>query len=203
MSLGVNKQGQLQTNSIEEYIYEPDGSKWFHVFHHNNPSINLFSSSDTFSTGVYKSKDIWFNFNICNKITSNWEILLMQYTTPFSDLKKYRWIQTANPLTATYADVAAASITKNSSNGYATAASSYGGIYLKNSRAYLLANNGNSSNWYGAIGSWTGYQGGIPGYNGATITTGGIDIYVRIDNLNITANVSRLQMANTFEFYEY
>lgn len=73
----ILKTGQFIDNNINEIHIEPDGSKWVHILHHNNPSKNLFSSDDNFINGVYKNENLWFNFQICNKITSNWEILVM------------------------------------------------------------------------------------------------------------------------------
>lgn len=204
MNLNIKEDGTLSTSNIEEYIYEPDGSKWQHVFHHVNPASIVFTSTDTFSTGVYKDNDRWFNFNICNKINSNWEILLIQQATFNSELQKYRWIQSSNPLTATYADVAAAAITKNTS-GYNTSGSGYGGIYNNSDggKAYLIANNGNNGNWWGAIGSWSRFNGGIPGYSSVVITTGSLDVYIRVDNIPMYANISALNMTQAQSFYEY
>ena len=106
---------------------------------------------------------------------------------------KIRWIQQYNPMTATYANVAAANITKIT-DGYGTTPSSYGGLhkrtYNNGNNTSLCANNGTESNWYGAVGSWTVYQSGIPGWfsGTATVTTTGFnDMYLRIDNVTFSA----------------
>ena len=91
MAYNISKTGQLVVPEIEEYIYEPDGSIWQHVFHHNNPPKNLFSSTDSFATGVYKNSDAWFNFNVCNKLSS-WEIMIMQKQSYDSVIRKCRWV---------------------------------------------------------------------------------------------------------------
>lgn len=200
MSLNINKQGQFLETNLNEYHIEPDGSIWEHVFHHNNPANNKFASSDTFASGVYKNANAWFNFQICNELTS-WEILLIQNKENYSPIQKFRWIQQANPLTATYNDVTADSITRISTTGYTTC--SWGGLYKKNSSTYLCANNGNSSNWWGAIGAWGSYQGGIPCWNGITPITGCVDVYIRVDNIirNAKFYKNKLQICNNF--YEY
>jgi hypothetical protein len=42
-----------------------------------------------------------------------------------------------------------------------------------------IANNTNG-NWYGGIGAAAAFNGGIPGYPNTTVTTGYIDLYVRV-----------------------
>ena len=104
---------------------------------------------------------------------------------------KRRWIQYTSPMSATFNDVAAQNIVKITTEGYVAGQSAWGGLYAKKSGAYLTANNGNSGNWWGAVGSYSVYQGGIPGWSptGAITTTGYNDLYFRIDD---HPNVSRL-----------
>ena len=78
MALEITNTGQFKNSNLNEYLVEPDGSVWEHVFHHNNPASNLFASTDSFTTGVYKSKDAWFNFQVCNSLSSSWEFLIIQ-----------------------------------------------------------------------------------------------------------------------------
>ena len=75
--LEINKNGFLIANSINEYHIEPDGTIWERIFHHSNPANNLFTSSDTFTTGVYKNENSWFNFSICN-ILNTYELMVIQ-----------------------------------------------------------------------------------------------------------------------------
>lgn len=202
MSIQITKTGQFTNSNINEYHIEPDGSKWEHIFHHNNPASNLFASTDDFANGVYKSTDLWFNFQICNILTT-WEILVIQAAESYSIPIKLRWVQTQNPLATTFANVAAANITKNTSSGYTSF--SHGGLVRGNAsgNTYLTVNNGTSGNWWGATGSFTAYQGGIPGFNGVVPKTGYIDIYVRVDSISTNAKFykTNLQMMNNF--YEY
>ena len=109
-------------------------------------------------------------------------------------------------MTATYAQVAAANVTKITGNGYSSYTSSWGGLYAKKSSAYLTTNNGNSGNWWGAVGSYSVYNNGIPGWgpSGTITTTGFNDLYVRIDNVaisnfsNVKSTKNNLWLAHEF-----
>ena len=162
-------------------IQEPDGSVWLQIFHHNNPANSFFTSTDTFAIGVYRDSDRWFNLNACNVFTK-WEFLAKQRLTNTSTEIKYRWIQSANPMICAFGDVDAADITQVTTTGYTTMGSTQGGIYKKNGATYISQNNGTSSSWWGAIGAWQQHQGGIPAMNGQVVTTGYLDVYIRIDN---------------------
>ena len=195
MNTSITKSGIINLSAISEtfvcpfdpnFYTEPDGSIWIRIFHHNDPADYLFASTDTFTTNVYKDSNRWFYVSLCNKITNNiYELMIKQKVAYNSNEVKYRWIQTKNPMTATYAETTTANVTINNSDGYSTY-TNYGGIYLKNTNAYLVANNGISSNWFGATGSWshTGSTGGSPGYANEVITTGYMDLYLRVDNQN-------------------
>ena len=164
----------------KQLYIEPDESCWIRIFHHANCDTKLFASSDTFTTSVYKDADRWFNVSLCNKV-NKWELMVKSMPTTGGTETKYRWIQTKNPMTAAYADVAAASVTKVTGNGYA--AYGWGGLYHIGSSTYLATNNGTNGNWWGAVGAWAHHQNGIPGWT-TVITTGYEDVYLRIDNLD-------------------
>lgn len=174
-------------NEYDKNFYiEPDGSTWIRLVHHNNPASNLFSSTDSFTTSVYKNDDLWFNMALCNQLSGTWEILLAQKLTSSSTESKFRWVQTVNPMNATYDDVTPSKVTFNTTTGYTTPGSTWGGMRRHNDSAYLVCDYNNSSLWFGAIGAWTTYKGGIPAYGSeSAITTGYIDVYVRVDNAHI------------------
>lgn len=182
--LDINKNGTASCNLLLEYIQEPDGSIWEPIFYHNNPSVNLFSSTDSFSTGVIKSPDMFFNFNVCKELTS-WEFIYKQRTVANGTYNKYRWKQNKSPFTATYNDVKPSAVTRITTGGYIDGG--YGGLYILNSSTYMVVANASNGNWFGASGCWNAYQGGIPGYPNTTVTTGDISIFVRIDGTNLTA----------------
>lgn len=172
-------------NPYDKDIYaEPDGSLWIRIFHHNNPGSGVFATTDTFDSLVYKDENKWFNVAMCNQVNS-WELMIKQKATPSSTETKYRWVQTVNPMNATYAQVAQANITRNTSSGYSTYGT-YGGLYHKinDSKTYIACNDGSSaSNYWCALGSFTIYQSGIPGYAQVVVTTGYVDLYLRVDTV--------------------
>ncbi len=186
MNVSFNKTGIITSDIFEKLrnpfdptvYYEPDGSAWIRVTHQNNPATNLFSSTDTFITSVYKDDNRWFYLSLCD-LVSTWELMVKQMQTSGGTEEKYRWIQSVNPMEAVFADVASENVTKITTSGYTS--STYGGAYKKKSNAYIACNNGNSGNWWGAIGSWSTHQSGIPGYNGKVITSGYLDVYLRIN----------------------
>ena len=200
MSLSITKLGQFYDSKICEYHIEPDGTIWEPIFFHNNPSQNLFVSTDDFANGIYKNGNLFFNFTRCNELTS-WEILVIQATEKNSIPIKLRWVQTQNPLGTTFANVAAAKITKNTSTGYTNF--SHGGLVRGNAsgNTYLTVNNGTSGNWWGATGSFTPYQGGIPGFNGIVVKTGYIKAFIRVVDNNARFYKNNIQINNNF--YEY
>ena len=205
----LTKTGIWQADQFSEFLISPhdntikiesDGSLWIHIFHHNNPASNLFASTDNFANALYKSENAWFDFSLCNH-ADKWEFLVVQAATAGAAESKVRWSQPINPMTAVYGDVDNADVTYTTGSGYST--SSWGGLYKKNSSAYLVANNGNSGNWWGATGSWSLHNSGIPAFLGQVVTTGYYDIYLRIDNLaNTKATITKGSAITENQLYE-
>lgn len=159
---------------------ESDGSKWLHLVHHNNPaSSGLFSSSDSFATGVYKSADKWYDAELAIARAQSYEFMVKQKTTSDATEVKYRWIQNVSPLTATYNDVIKTKVTRITSSGYTDGG--FGGLWRMNSSARMVIANDTSSNWYGACGSWTEWSSQLPGYPNTAISSGYFDLYMRIN----------------------
>ena len=193
MNVSFKKTGSVVSN-IQELmlnpIYEPDNSMWIQIAHHNNPASYLFSSTDTFETSVYTDSNRWFHVSLCNLVTT-WELMIIQAPLATDTAEKYRWIQTVNPMIATFSQVALANITRVTTSGYTTASGNYAGLYKDTgNRSYIICNNGTSGNYWGDFGGWTVYQGGIPGYSHNVITTGYIDLYLRIDNTDLPKKIS-------------
>lgn len=192
MNVSFKKTGAVASN-IQELmlnpIYEPDNSMWIQIAHHNNPASYLFSSTDTFETCVYTDQNRWFHVSLCNLVTT-WELMIIQAPLATDTIEKYRWIQAVNPMIATYEDVALANIIRVTTSGYTTPGGNYAGIYKRNTSSYLVCNNGYSGHWFGAIGSWSVHNSGTPGYNGKTITSGYMKLYLRIDNTDLIKKFS-------------
>lgn len=184
--------------SYDTTVYtESDGSKWIRLVHHNNPASNgVFSSSDTFATGVYKDSNRWYDAEPALARAQTYEFMVKQKTTSDASEVKYRWIQNVNPLTAVYTDVTKTKVTRITTSGYTDGG--LGGIYKYsntngNSYTRLAIANDSTSNWFGAFGSWETYQGGIPGYPNTAITSGYMDLYLRI---NVMGELDRSGMGN-------
>jgi hypothetical protein len=212
MGVSIKKQGMVKASAFSEtfvnpldthFYEEPDKSIWIRLVHHNNPASLKFASSNTFASSVYIDADRWFYASIVNAITNNtYEFMIKQQATLDGSVAKFRWIQTVNPFTGTFEDVDAVDVTKITTAGYSTS-SSYGGIYKLNSNTYFVANNSYKGNWFGALGCWGTWNNGIPGYAGVAITTGFIDLYLRIDNqTNNIASIFKNSIKSS-EFIEF
>lgn len=176
----LNNNTMILTKYDKEIYTEPDSSQWLHIARHNSPGTSgYFTSDSSFETGVYLDENRWYDVSIIN-LLNNFEFMVKQKTTSNATETKYRWVQTKNPLLAVYNDVKPTSVTRITTSGYTDG--TFGGLWKMNSNTRLCIANTSASNWYGAIGCWTAYQNGIPGYPNTTITTGYIDLYVRIDN---------------------
>ena len=171
-----------------DHTFYTEGSytNWVRIFHHANPAYGRFASTDPFTSKVNIDENRWFHISLCNYFSDSFELMVRQKDTPSSTEVKYRWVQTVNPMVATFNETVAANITRNTASGYSTA--SYGGLYKKNSNTYLAGNNGTESNWMGAVGSWTAWSTGIPGFYSGPISTGYMDVYLRLDNKDMKLN---------------
>ena len=172
----------LNLVKYDKNIYtESDGSKWVRIFHHNNPASKLFSNTDTWAFGVYKDEDRWFDIYPIVQNLTTFEFMVKQKTTSAATEIKYRWIQNKNPLVATYNDVKPDAVTRITTSGYTNG--NQGGLWRSgHANTHMVIANSNSGNWYGATGCWVAYQGGIPGYPNTVITTGYIDLYIKISD---------------------
>lgn len=182
---GVFETFHLFENGIELLHYdktiytEPDGSKWIHVTHHNNPANGVFGSTGTWKSGYYIDTNRWYDLEQAIQIMPIYEFMLKQKTTSDATETKWRWTQTIDPMTATWTTVQPGTVTFNTSSGYSS--SSYGGLYYRNdNNQRMCIANASNGNWYGGIGVWAAYQGGIPGYPNTTVTSGYVDLYLRI-----------------------
>lgn len=213
--ISIKKNGVMKSTQFCELIeftklkydtniyIEPDSSEWIRIFHHNNPANGLFDEADDFKNSIYLDENRWFNMEVCNTINT-WEIMVKQKATNTSTEQKFRWIQTVNPMIATYSDVGYDNITKINTDGYVNLPSTYGGLYKKNVTSYLLVNNSIQSNTWGRVGAFVEYQGGIAGWNKVVVTTGYLDVYLRINNQskNTISKIYKNQQILANEFIE-
>lgn len=210
--MSITKKGQLVQTQLNEYIIEPDGAIFKKIYYHNNPSVYSFSSTDSFTEGIY-TENTYFDFKICNEL-STWELILMQQRMSSNEvginniIRKWRIIQPANPLTATFDQTKLSNCTRIT-NGYSDSwTGNYAGLYLINSsNTYLAQNNGSSGNWQGATGCKVKYTSGgitgLPGYNAYMVGDGFQAAYIRVDSIINYANIDKLNIATATELYEY
>ena len=172
----------LNLVKYDKNIYtESDGSKWIRIFHHNNPASKLFAKTDIWASGVYKDEDRWFDIYPIVQSLTTFEFMVKQKQTSSATEVKYRWIQNKSPLTATYNDVKPDAVTRITTSGYTNG--NQGGLWRSgHANTHMVIANSNSGNWYGATGCWVAYNGGIPGYPNTVITTGYIDLYIKISD---------------------
>jgi hypothetical protein len=189
----ITKQGLIETDGIYENGYqsilqydkniytEPDGSTWVHVFHHNNPSGGRFTNSTAdWSDGVYIDANRWYDVEKMLYNLVKYEFMVKQKTTSDATENKWRWVQNINPMDATWATVGTDACVYNTSSGYATSSYKKGMYIFKTSDLHMCIANNTNGNWYGGIGAAAAFNGGIPGYPNTTVTTGYIDLYVRV-----------------------
>ena len=154
-----------------------DGSVFLQIMHHNNPASNLFTTNNCW---FYNDKNNLFSNLImlknCTwiKNLTTFEFLACEKLESSSTENQIRWSQTSNPaLTST-------------ATGYTLISGSPG-------RTVSLMNKGtngamhNGATWWCCCGSYTAYQGGIPGFCGV-VKSGYIDLYIRIPDEMMKGN---------------
>lgn len=188
-SISVHEISELSCR-FDSHIYsEPDMTMWIRVAHQANPAstANLFASTDAFSTYVYKNENAWFDVAaFANSSFSWWELMIKQKGTATGTEDIYRWQQEYNPMIATYDQTGSSNVYRYPSGSRYTMHESYYGLHKHGTNTYLCANNGNSGHWWGAIGAWAQHNSGIPGWGATLVTTGYIDLYIRVNCVGMT-----------------
>lgn len=165
----IYKNGIIEHDLYSEPIQLEDGSLWVPICVHNiNGGNNMFATTDDFSIPVYHSHDLWANFPNIDLISrpenGYYEFLVKQQIEIDGAWSTYRFKQTVNPLTATWATAGPNSGNFTWISGYNGTA--YGGMYKMSSPTatsgnYMCFTNSSSGNWFGC-GCKQVYQGGIP-----------------------------------------
>jgi hypothetical protein len=164
-----------------------DGSIWLHVLHHENPASNMFTENNcwNYDNGSTLYSALWLLQNDVWKYDGKYELLACEKLTSSSSEVQYRWTQTSNPATTSTAT----------------------GFQLLSGTANKLtdglANEGThgcfdiaGSNWWCCCGAYSQYQSGVPGFGG-TVTSGSIDLYIRI-----TQDIFKNPESDLFSIYE-
>lgn len=146
-----------------------DGSCWARILHHNNKGGTVLFTEDNAIN--YQSTDLYsrlYALEAYRNIDGKFEFMAIQ---PDLDANKiYRWKQSSNP------------IIDSTIAGYENITNGQGGL-VKCSGATYCAVSSTTNNWWCAVGCYSVYQGGIPGF-GSNVVTGTLDLYVRIPSLD-------------------
>lgn len=202
--INIKKSGIVSCNRFCEIpvyfdsnIYiEPDGSKWVRIFHHNNPTLYKFASTNPWTTPFYIDENRWWNICLLSNpslVFPNYELMVKQ--KPIAGMAEtiYRWAQPTNPMTGDFNSTVYTNINTNFDTSRYKKPK--GGIYTHNSNARIVMNNGSNGSWFGAIGCWTAWEGGIPGFyeygvtSGVPVSTGYIDLFIRVESVTTTSDV--------------
>jgi len=167
---GVVETGLIVEGQANKFKALSDGSIWVQLLHHNNPASNLFTASNCWNydngTNLYSALFLLKNGDFKNS-QGQYEFLACEKLTSASTETLFRWKQTSNP----------------SVSSTITGFSAISGSSFYNYRGLLTNGNygcmHNGSTWWGCCGSYTPYQGGIPGFSNI-ITSGYLDLYVRV-----------------------
>lgn len=193
----VTKEGIVRATILNELVTAPDGAKFLKIMHHDNQGgTNMFVKADMGTLGkdfYYKNEDCWSAFGLIDTVNhgTNYEFMIYQYPTRDSTagIQKFRFVQSVNPYNTTTSPAA----TYNT-DGYNS--SSYGGIYLRNGSDALFIG---AATWWGALGTFTKFGTGLPGWNGQQIA-GLTELFIRVyDDNNIKIFPSMLNVGELKE----
>ena len=175
----VLKTGLSKTNSFIEINDKikilSDGSAFIQILHHNAPSSNLFNSVNCWLNNTSNLYSLTISLKTIFKNLSNYEFLVCEKLESSSSESQIRWRQTSNPALS------------STLSGYTLISGSAPyGAGLMNKGNYGCFHNGNT--WWCCCGSYTSYNGGIPGFTGV-IKSGYLDLYIRIPQEMLKGNI--------------
>lgn len=174
--MSISKNGIISTGGFSDHSPTQDmevkvlddGSVWARILHHNNQSGTvLFTSSNVMNiqtTDLYSRLYLLEDFRDVDNL---FEFMVIQ--PEFSESTIYRWKQSNNPTNTTTV------------TGYVNVSNAPSGL-VKCSGNTLCAHSTSTSNWWCAVGCYTKFSNGIPGFGGKTVTQS-LDFYVRTDTL--------------------
>ena len=193
----LKKDGILKCKNIDEfniygmdYMILEDGSEWAKIFHHYNHGGTVLFTSDDEARNI-QTKDKYSKLYLLEKFRgpNNKFEFLLRYP---KDLTGYnRWKQSSNPTVATTPN--------NGVTGYEAVSiswnSQYWGGLEYNGQACLCDGSVNHVNTFYGIGYRQVWQNAIPGPSSAVSY---VELWVRIDNVNLETNVIKYSKDNVF-----
>ncbi len=175
-----------------------EGAYWLRVLRHSNPASGaLFTQSNALRT--IESRDLYSRLaDITNFHTSSgvFEFLFRQKPLSTDNLVWGRWTQTSDPTVSTtlsgYTYVSGTA-SGSDANLWGLVRKDSGSASSSGKTALAVPGSGY---WYSACGSWTAWNGGIPGFAQSVIKTGFMELYVRVDG-TVTGNLESLPSLGT------
>ena len=172
----IKKNGQFVCDSFGNYnfaIENTSGATWALLLDHNNPSENLFTQDNCWNNNaenLFSALGMLKHGNWANP-DGEYEFLVIEKTTSASTEQMVRWKQTSNPALS------------STLSGYQLISGSVSrSVGLMNKNTYGCFHNGAS--WWCCCGSYSAYNGGIPGFFD-TVTTGRLRFYIRIPDVKL------------------
>lgn len=159
------------------------GAKWACLLVHNNPANNLFANDSAGGCYGKYGDNLYSRLHLLtgNSFKTSGgviEFLVIQKAESSNGDSYYRWTQTVNPI-----DTGTSSSSCTSANiGFTNVSNAPYGLCRRSNYSYFTGT-GQGSSWWGAIGCYTAYSGGIPGFASVIVKSGYLKLYVRIDNL--------------------
>ncbi len=185
-------QSQLTANDVQ-YLYKrglmdnnwtPDEPVWLRILHHNAPATNLFTQAnckDNDDENLFSKLKVLFDNDNFRRADGNYEFMAKERLEANSAEQVYRWTQTSNPTASTCTGYNLISQTNNPGRNFGLSFGPTGNCIFSNKNA-----------WWCAVGCWTAYQGGIPGFNNV-VKTGYMDLYVRADKGGVPSEYVELE----------
>ncbi len=168
-----------EENMATKYEY---GTSWGRVFYHNSKgATNLFQNEEEVLTSNNENK-----YSVLKKIENyqtkekKYEFLL-EYPT-LSKTKYNRWIQSANPTTTTIANGTGSETAPGYEEVHIDWSGNYwGGLTKSTNQSTFINGSVGHGNWFYAIGSYSKYNGGIPGPVSSAVTS--VELWAKIEDI--------------------
>lgn len=169
--------------NINRFKYH-DGELWVQILYHNNRGGTVLFPKE--KADHYTATDLYSRLYLIEQLRDSdgkFEFMALQ---PDSEPGKiYRWKQTNNPNETT------------TGAGFQNI-SNMSGALVKCSGCTHWAISNSTGNWWNAVGCYTAYNGGIPGF-GSKVPTGRLEIYVKVDKRSSILKNS-ISSYNLYEF---
>lgn len=174
---------EIIEHNINRFKYY-DGELWAQILHHNNKAGKVLFTKETADN--YTSEDLYSRLYLIEELRGDdgkFEFMALQ---PDSEPGKvYRWKQSNNPNVTT------------TGSGFENIANMSGALVKCSGNTHWAISN-STGNWWNAVGCYTAYSGGIPGF-GKVVPTGTLDVYVKVSKRS-SILADAIEAYNLYEF---